>query len=71
MANIDFEFDFASAISKAYHDGGIYQSIADIAKGLDLGAIKTEEAIRELIEINSNVLSNVLKQYNYELLNEI
>ncbi len=34
-------------------------------------AIKTEDAIRKLIKINSTVLAKVLKQYNYELLNEI
>lgn len=71
MANIDFEFDFADSISKAYHDDEIYQKISYIAKGLDMKSIGTEDAIRQLIQINSSVFANVLKQYNYELLNEL
>lgn len=71
MANVDFEFDFEKALSKAYRDDEIYQSISDIAKGLDMKTIKTEAAIRQLIEINSKVLSEVLKKYNSELLNEL
>lgn len=71
MANVDFEFDFADAIAKAYHNDEIYQKISYIAKGLDMKSIKTEDAIRQLIQINSSVLAKVLKQYNYELLNEL
>lgn len=71
MANIDFEFDFETALSDAYHDDEIYQDISNIAKGLDMDSIKTEDAIRKLIKINSSVLSKVLKKYNYELLNEL
>lgn len=71
MANVDFEFDFEKAISKAYHDDEIYQDISYIAKGLDMKGITTEDAIRKLIKINSSVLAKVLNQYNYELLNEI
>ena len=71
MANIDFEFDFKSALAKTYRDSEIYQEICDIAKGLDLKCLKTEDAIRRLIEINSIVFSEVLKQYNYNLLNEL
>lgn len=65
------KFDFASALAKEYHDSEIYQSIADIAKGIDINALTTEDAIRKLIKINSTVLANVLEKYNYELLNEI
>lgn len=71
MINVDFKFDFKSAISNEYKDDEIDQSISDIAKGIDIGAIKTEEAIRKLIKINSTVLANVLEKYNAELLNEI
>lgn len=71
MANVDFEFDFADALAKAYHDDDTYQKISYIAKSLDMKNISTENAIRELIAINSYVLAKVLKQYNYELLNEI
>lgn len=71
MINVDFKFDFKSAISNEYKDDEIDQSISDIAKGIDTGAIKTEEAIRKLIKINSTVLANVLEKYNAELLNEI
>lgn len=71
MVNVDFKFDFKSAISNEYKDDEIDQSISDIAKGIDIGAIKTEEAIRKLIKINSTVLANVLEKYNAELLNEI
>lgn len=71
MANIDFEFDFETALSDAYHDDEIYQDISSIAKGLDMDSIKTEDAIRKLIKINSSVLAKVLKQYNHELLNEL
>lgn len=71
MINVDFKFDFKSAISNEYKDDEINQSISDIAKGIDIGAIKTEEAIRKLIKINSTVLANVLEKYNAELLNEI
>ncbi|MFQ9112408.1 MAG: hypothetical protein ACLR4P_04805 [Butyribacter sp.] len=71
MVNVDFKFDFASALAKEYHDSEIYQSIADIAKGIDINALTTEDAIRKLIKINSTVLANVLEKYNYELLNEI
>lgn len=71
MANVDFEFDFADAIAKAYHDNEIDSDITTIAKGLELGTIKPEKAIRDLIKINSSVLAKVLKQYNYELLNEL
>lgn len=70
MANVDFEFDFADALAKAYHDD-TYQKISYIAKSLDMKNISTENAIRELIAINSYILAKVLKQYNYELLNEI
>ena len=69
--NIDFEFDFEAAIKKAYLDDEIYQQISDLAKGLDMKSIRTEEAIRSLIEINSKVLANVLNAYNKELLNEL
>lgn len=71
MANIDFEFDFETALSEAYHDDEIYQDISDIAKGLDGKFIKTEDAIRKLIKINSSVLAKVLKKYNHEFLNEL
>ena len=71
MANIDFEFDFATALAEAYHDSDIYQNISYIAKGLDMKSVSTEEAIRKLIAINSSVLSKVLTKYNYELLNEL
>ncbi len=71
MAKNDFEFDFETAISDAYHDDEIYQRIADIAKGIDLNAISTEKAIRELIKINSSVFAKVLTQYNRKLLDEI
>lgn len=71
MANIDFEFDFETALSNAYRDDEIYQDISDIANGIDLGVIKSEKAIRDLIKINSSVLAKVLRQYNHELLNEI
>ena len=71
MANVDFEFDFEKALSAAYHDNEIYQDISYIAKGLDMKSITTETAIRKLIKINSSVLAKVLKQYNYELLNEV
>ena len=69
MANVDFEFDFKTAISYAYTEK--YQDITNIAKGLDMKSLSTEDAIRELIKINSSVLSKVLKKYNYELLNEL
>lgn len=71
MANIDFEFDFDQALACAYHDDAIYQRISDISKSLDLKTITTEKAIRDMIKINSSVLSAVLKQYNHELLNEL
>lgn len=71
MANVNFEFDFENEIAKAYHDDEIYQEIAYIAKDLDMKGIKTEDAIRKLIKINSSVLAKVLKKYNYELLNEL
>ncbi|MDE6053241.1 MAG: hypothetical protein K2G55_05665 [Lachnospiraceae bacterium] len=71
MANVDFEFDFETALAKAYQDDEIYQNIAYIAKDLDMKGISTEDAIRELIKINSSVLAKVLKKYNYELLNEL
>ena len=71
MANIDFEFDFATALAEGYHDDDIYQSISYIANGLDMKCISTEDAIRQLIAINSSVLSKVLIKYNYELLNEL
>ncbi|MCM1183568.1 MAG: hypothetical protein NC337_09355 [Roseburia sp.] len=71
MANIDFAFDFESALSKAYHDDAIYQKISDIAKGLDSKKLCTEKAIRQLIDVNSTVIAEVLTRYNYELLNEI
>lgn len=71
MANVDFEFDFDDAIAKAYHDNEIDSNITTIAKGLELGVIKPEKAIRDLIKINSTVLAKVLKKYNYELLNEL
>ncbi len=71
MANVDFEFDFEKEITKAYLDDEIYQKIAYIAKDLDMKGIKTEDAIRELIKINSSVLAEVLKKYNHELLNEL
>ena len=71
MVNVDFKFDFKSAISKEYLDSDISQSIVDIAKGIDINALKTEDAIRQLIKINSTVLANVLEKYNQELLNEI
>lgn len=71
MANIDFEFDFENALTKAYHDDEIYQDISCIAKDLDMKSTTTEDAIRKLIKINSSVLAKVLKQYNHELLNEI
>lgn len=69
MANVDFEFDFETAISNAYTEH--YQDISYIAKGLDLKSVSTEQAIRDLIKINSTVLAKVLKKYNYELLNEL
>lgn len=69
--NVDFEFDFEKAISRAYHEDETHQAILDIAKGIDIGAIDTEKAIWELIKINSSVFAEVLKQYNQELLNEI
>ena len=71
MANVDFEFNFEEALAKAYHDSEIYQKISYIAKGLDMKSIKTEDAIRQLIQINSTVLATVLKNYNSELLNEL
>lgn len=71
MANVDFEFDFEKALAQAYHDDNIYQKISYIAKGLDIKSLKTEDAIRQLIQINSTVLAKVLKQYNYDLLNEL
>ena len=72
MVNVDFKFDFASALAKEYHDSEIYQSIAYIAKDIDANnPISIETAIRELIKINSTVLANVLENYNQELLNEI
>lgn len=71
MANIAFEFNFEKALSEAYHDDEIYQDISYIAKGLDLKSLSTEDAIRKLIKINSSVLAKVLRQYNYELLNEV
>ena len=71
MANIDFEFDFETALSEAFHDDEIYQDISDIAKSLDMKSVKTEDAIRKLIRINSSALAKVLKKYNYELLNEL
>lgn len=71
MANVDFEFDFDNAISKAYHDNEIDSDITTIAKGLELRAIKPEKAIRDLLKINSSVLAKVLKQYNHDLLNEL
>lgn len=70
MANVDFEFDFETAISDAYKMD-YYQDISYIAKGLDLKSVSTEQAIRDLIRINSSVLAKVLKKYNYELLNEL
>lgn len=70
MVNVDFKFDFKSAIAKEYSDK--YQSIAYIAKDIDANnPISIETAIRELIKINSTVLANVLENYNQELLNEI
>lgn len=69
LALIDFQFDFDKYISKAYTD--YQQDIAYIAEGLDGNSMVTEDAIKELIKINSAVLSDVLKKYNYELLNEI
>lgn len=71
MANVDFEFDFEKALSKAYRDDEIYNDICDVAKALDNDLISTEKAIRELIKINSSVLAEVLKKYNSELLNEL
>ena len=71
MANVDFEFDFEKALSEAYCDDDIYQDIAYIAKGLDMKSLKTEDAIRKLIKINSSVLAKVLMKYNHELLNEL
>lgn len=71
MANVDFTFDFCSALSKAYRDDEIYQGISDIAKGIDLKCLDTESAIRQLIEINSSVLGKVMEQYNNALLNEL
>ena len=71
MVNIDFEFDFKAALSRAYHDDEIYQRISYIAKGLDMKSINTENAIRQLININSSVLSKVLTEYNHELLNSL
>lgn len=69
MVNVDFKFDFKSAI-KEYSDK--YQSIAYIAKDIDANnTISIETAIRELININSTVLATVLENYNQELLNEI
>lgn len=69
--NIDFEFDFAKALSDAYHDNETYQDISYIAKAIDMQSISTETAIRELIKINSDVLAKVLKKYNSELLNNL
>ena len=69
--NIDFEFDFESAIASAYADDEIYQDIVNIAKGLDLHVVSTENAIRSLIKINSSVLAKVLCKYNHELLNNL
>lgn len=71
MANVDFEFDFAKALARTYHDDAIYQSIVDIADALDAKIINTEKAIQELIKINSSVLAKVLSDYNKELLNEL
>ena len=71
MANIDFEFDFESALLEAFHDDEIYQDISYIAKGLDMKSINTETAIRKLININSSALAKVLIKYNHELLNEL
>lgn len=71
MVNIDFEFDFEAALSEAYCNDEIYQDICNIAKEIDLGTIKSEKVIRDLIKINSSVLAKVLKKYNYELLNEL
>lgn len=62
MANIDFEFDFETALSEAYHDDEIYNDICCVAKALDMERISTEKAIRELIKINSSVLAKVLKK---------
>lgn len=69
--NVDFEFDFEKALDAAYHDDEIYQSLIYLAKNLDMEFITTEDAIRKFININSAVLTRVLKQYNRELLNEI
>ena len=71
MANVDFRFDFQSALLKAYQDDTLYQDISDIAKSIDIGSISTEDAIRKLIKINSVALSKVLESYNAELLNEL
>lgn len=72
MINVDFKFDFKSAISNEYKDDDIYQSISYIAKDIDANSsVSIEAAIRELIKINSTVLANVLEKYNAELLNEI
>lgn len=69
--NVDFEFDFESAMEKAYHDDAIYQEISNLAKGFNMKSIGTEEIIRSLVKINSKVLADVLKAYNKELLNEL
>lgn len=69
MADIDFEFDFETAIAREYQTE--YQAIAYIAEGLNSNSIDAEKAIRDLIKINSTVLSKVLTDYNRELLNEL
>lgn len=71
MSNVDFKFDFKSALAKAYQDDAVYQKISYIAKGIDMKCISTEQAIRNLIEINSLALSKVLEAYTSELLNEL
>lgn len=71
MANVDFEFDFESALANAYQDDEIYNEIAGISRNLDTNFLSREKAIRLLIKVNSKVLSDVLRQYNRELLNNL
>lgn len=71
MTNVDFEFDFEEAFNKAFHDDENYQSISYVAKCFGVSPDVAESALRLLIKTNVKVFSEVMKQYNHELLNEI
>ena len=71
MVNIDFEFDFEEEIKRAYNTNQMYDGIKFVSEALKLEQLDIEDAIRKLININTEVLAEVLNKYNRELLEEL